>query len=357
MTETDSNPTKLYLYETVMRCPDTTPPEKAILGALLSHANYDGTEARPGNKRLAAYAGMSTRRVQDILKSLRAKGWVVRTEEGSRSANATHADVYVVRLPGDRTDPEEVLKRQPTGRKVPVPKPDESNPTGSKVPVSECESEQPTGRKVPVPPVPTGSFVHDPPEENFRTPGPYTRSYLKDSLQSGPLARSVSSETRTEVEPHFLPMSWEPNHTHEMMFNLPDDPEEVADEFRHAMYGQKRRDWDKAYGKYLNIRDLGKHEDQFPLGPDDDDELFDYAEDHEQIEPTPTVEDEPLPITYQRPEWLTPAQERTARALSGHPTDDELAQALMTYLSQCQSSGRTPNGDEFPMVAAAHMRR
>ncbi|MEV8222762.1 helix-turn-helix domain-containing protein [Dietzia maris] len=348
MTQTDRDPTKLYLYEVVMRCPDTTPPEKAILGALLSHANHDGTEARPGNKRLAAYAGMSTRRVQDILKSLRAKGWVVRTEEGSRSANATHADVYVVRLPGDRTDPEDVLKRQPTGRKVPVPKPDESNPTGSKVPVRECESEQPTGRKGPVPPVPTGSFVHDPPEENFRTPGPYTRSYLKDSLQSGPLARSVSSETRTEVEPHFLPLSWGPNHTHEMMFNLPDDPEEVADEFRHAMYGQKRRDWDKAYGKYLNIRDLGKHEDQFPLGPDDDDE---------PPEPDPVPEVEPLPITFHRPEWLTPAQERSARVLAGHPTDDELAQALMRYLSQCQSSGSTPNGAEFPSIAAGYLRR
>lgn len=200
--------------------------------------------------------------------------------------------------------------------------------------------------------------------EPLKSEGPTTPELLQTTPKISPLP---GAETTEEIP---LPLDWEPNHTHDhMLARLGIDKKWAVAEFICRMGDWKRSDWDRTFGAFINALNEGRDDVLFPY-PDDywDDELGEYRElprdvgdtipvpapVPEQPEPSP-VEDELL-VTYQRPEWLTPAQERTARVLAGHPTDDELAQALMAYLSQCESSGRTPNGDEFPMVAQKHIR-
>lgn len=80
------------------------PPSVKLVGAMMAHyADYgDGTEARPGNPKLALVCGgMSNKTVIEALKQLREWGLLWRYQEGRKQGRRGMADVYRLTIPED----------------------------------------------------------------------------------------------------------------------------------------------------------------------------------------------------------------------------------------------------------------
>lgn len=326
------------------------PLVRATLVTLATRAHNEKLTFFMGVEELGKRLGVSERTAQRYMTDALDSGWIVQTARGSgRSGKVSDFRLVI----GETENPDGVV--------LPPNMPEEI-PDSFDGYSDEGDAESHDGEKN------TRQICRKYPTDLTETPdrfdGPTTNQLLTTSKDS-PLP---GAETTEEIP---LPLDWEPNHTHDhMLERFGIDKKWAVAEFVCRMGDWKRSDWDRTFGAFINALNEGRDDVLFPYPDDWDDERGEYREFPrdvgdtipvpapvpEQSETTPTVEDE-LPVTFQRPEWLTPAQERTARALSGHPTDHDLAQALMRYLSQCQSSGRAPNGDEFPMVAAAHMRR
>jgi Helix-turn-helix domain len=74
------------------------PPMTRLTGlALATFANRDGSNARPGEARLAQATGLSTRRVRDHMTELRGYGWIVRVSRGGSRTKTT--DGYQLTIP------------------------------------------------------------------------------------------------------------------------------------------------------------------------------------------------------------------------------------------------------------------
>ncbi|MBB1020146.1 hypothetical protein G6030_02365 [Dietzia sp. E1] len=331
------------------------PIVRATLVTLAARADNTTLTFFMGVDELSHIMGTGYSTAEKHLQRALESGWVEQTSRGG-----SFGKVSSFRLTfGATENPEGIIPPPP--KRTPLPAKSEGNPRE----VDGSDSVSDTGQDG------NPSEVRDGTPQNrgmepLKSEGPTTNQLLQTTPKISP-----PPEPGIRVETP-LPLDWQPNHTHDhMLERLGIDKKWAVAEFICRLGDLKRSDWNGTFGAFINAVDEGRDDVLFPY-PDDywDDELGEYRESPRDVgdtisvpapvtespERTPTVEDEPLPITYQRPEWLTPAQERTARALSGHPTDDELAQALMTYLSQCQSSGRAPNGDEFPMVAQKHIR-
>lgn len=76
-----------------------TPSERGMLLAILSYANKDGTNAHPGHEKLAADLGISVRYVGILIKSLRAKGFLLQTRPGRRGPDGDVPACYTVTRP------------------------------------------------------------------------------------------------------------------------------------------------------------------------------------------------------------------------------------------------------------------
>ena len=73
------------------------PPMTRLVGlALATYANRDGTNARPGEDRLASACGLSPRRVREHMGALRDAGYVVRVGRGGSRTRTT--DTYRLTL-------------------------------------------------------------------------------------------------------------------------------------------------------------------------------------------------------------------------------------------------------------------
>ncbi|MCT1640541.1 helix-turn-helix domain-containing protein [Dietzia cinnamea] len=328
------------------------PLVRATLVTLATRAHNETLTFYMGVEELGKRLGVSERTAQRQMTEALESGWIVQTARGSgRSGKVSDFRLVI----GETENPDGVVLPP----NMPEEIPDSFDGYSDEGDAESHDGEKNTRqicRKYPT----------DLSEIPDRFDGPTTNQLLTTSKDS-PLP---GAETTEEIP---LPLDWGPNHTHDhMLERLGIDKKWAVAEFVCRMGDWKRSDWDRTFGAFINALNEGRDDVLFPY-PDDywDDELGEYREFPRDVgdtisvpapvlespEPTPTVEDEPLPITWERPEWMTPAQERTARFLAGHPTDHDLADALMVYLSQCDSLGRAPNGDEFPTFAAAHMRR
>lgn len=356
MTETDSNPSKLKLYEIVARCPDTTPTEKAVLVAHLSHANADGTEARPGNERLSVYMDKTEDWMKRINTALVKKGWLVLVSKGYPG----RASVYQVVVPAGATDPEVVLAR------VRAEKAADTSATGGQS--TTCKN-GPENQQVENPP---GTGGESSLQQVVNTP-PHQVQHQVHTRSTLTLDRTLTRDD-TEIEetdePKPLHETWVPNNTNRLRASrMGYDPAKLVGNFHRRVSARESRNWNRTFGYFLSCVEKGWHEveDEFPVDPvlghtgivekvtTPEDTIPVPAPVPESPEPSP-VEDE-LPVTFQRPEWLSEREERSARYLAGHPCDDDLADALAEYLSLCESLGRAPIGSEFPTFAKTHLHR
>lgn len=324
------------------------PLVRATLVTLATRAHNETLTFYMGVEELAKRLGVSDRTAQRQMTEALDSGWIVQTARGSgRSGKVSDFRLVI----GETENPDGVVLPP----NMPEEIPDRFDGYSDEGDAESHDGEKNTRqicRKYPT----------DLSEIPDRFDGPTTNQLLTTSKDS-PLP---GAETTEEIP---LPLDWEPNHTHdEMLARFGIDKKWAVCEFICRMGERNRSDWDRTFGRFINALNDGNDDVLFPYPDDWDDELGERRElprdvrdtapvpasVPEQPEPSP-AEDE-LPITFQRPEWLSEREERSARYLAGHPTDHELAQALMTYLSQCESLGRAPNGDEFPMVAQKIIR-
>lgn len=67
---------------------------------LATHSNKDGSNAHPGEKRLAADLGVTTRTIRTALTKLDSHGWIKRTHNGGKSGSRRGlADCYQLTIP------------------------------------------------------------------------------------------------------------------------------------------------------------------------------------------------------------------------------------------------------------------
>lgn len=108
--------------------------EKLVALLVMSHAGPDGLEAHPGEKLLAAEAGMSEKTVRKYLRSLREKGWLLMIFSG-RGGNHEKASVFHLAIPTGRavtgwSEAQPVTEGSPTGKPGQSQPVTEGNPTG-----------------------------------------------------------------------------------------------------------------------------------------------------------------------------------------------------------------------------------
>lgn len=89
----------VYAYMKKLRGAGLTLAERGMLMAILSYANKDGTNAHPGHATLAADLEVSVRYVGTIIKSLRAKGFLLQTRPGRRGPDGDVPACYSVVIP------------------------------------------------------------------------------------------------------------------------------------------------------------------------------------------------------------------------------------------------------------------
>lgn len=157
---------------------------------------------------------------------------------------------------------------------------------------------------------------------------------LSDQLLTTTTHKNIRSPEPTATPdgqpPQPLPEHWTPNTAHRRnAAQLDQDADQLADDFRSRMTRQRRRDWDATFGAFIAAVDAGREDDEF------------WPADHDEHPAE-------LPVTWQRPEWLTARDERAARALAGHPDDGLMARALGDYLTACERLRREPHGEDFP---------
>jgi predicted ArsR family transcriptional regulator len=97
-------PRTRYQWERAIRCMEILPPARKLVALVLAtYANNDGTNARPGEGRLAQNCGISERAVRGHLAALRDLGLIVRTFQGSSAGRQKLADSYDLNMPSDST--------------------------------------------------------------------------------------------------------------------------------------------------------------------------------------------------------------------------------------------------------------
>jgi hypothetical protein len=92
-----------FEWERAVRALPIRPPVRKLVGLMLAtYANKDGSNAHPGEDRLAADCGLTERAVRGHLAALRDDlGLIERTYRGSQSGRRKLADEYALRVPAD----------------------------------------------------------------------------------------------------------------------------------------------------------------------------------------------------------------------------------------------------------------
>lgn len=99
-----------------MRGADLTDAEFRVLVLLVTYTDKNGTDAYPGNTRLADECGMHVRSVRRILHRLVAKGWIIEKSPGGNQYGKGIANVYELVAEPGKGDPT-VPKGDPRVRK------------------------------------------------------------------------------------------------------------------------------------------------------------------------------------------------------------------------------------------------
>lgn len=218
-----------------------TEADRRVLLELESYANPDGTNARPGNERIAEVLAtgpegehVSLSSVERALRRGRELGYIVQTEKGGRrKVNGV------------------VVKRASVWRLVMPAAVEDTSPVT-----------QMTGDTAPADHITRQTAPHHP--SNDPT-SPVTAMTGHQSLNHQSISKdqkhSVGAAARAA---HPMPEDWEPNKFHaSTATRIGVDVHHVATEFRDKMQGQKRKDWGKAFGAYLNAYADGTEHDVF----------------------------------------------------------------------------------------------
>lgn len=237
-----------------------------IACVIAAHINNESRDAHIGHRRIANCAQVSTATVTDALSILEDAGWLI-VERGARK------DRNLYRL----TSPVAALR----AASDPV---DNSEPDSELASVSEARVPQSVRQ---------GASVS---EAKLRTSLLTTTTNEKIS----PDARAGADSATTTDELIELPTTWKPNRTHRVRAGkLGMDVDELAAEFPARMAGKREKNWDRAFGAFINE----KHQDRA-------DTTFPYpATDADPFAPTstsPSVDLGPDPTT-QALDWVTPA--------------------------------------------------
>lgn len=93
---------KRFEWERAIRALPIRPPVRKLVALMVgTYASADGTNAHPGEDRLAEECGITPRAVRGHLAALRDLGLIVRTFEGAKGGRRKLADVYALEVPAD----------------------------------------------------------------------------------------------------------------------------------------------------------------------------------------------------------------------------------------------------------------
>src|SRR5665647_636709 len=130
-----NEPAKRFEWERIIRRVYMDPSTKLVALVLATYANKDGTQVRPGRKRLAAVTCLSVRTVDRHLDELRSLNFLDRMAKGSNTGTRDLADVYRLTIPTDLLDITDLLPPSEIG--------EQSSPmtTGQSSPMTTGEGE------------------------------------------------------------------------------------------------------------------------------------------------------------------------------------------------------------------------
>lgn len=231
--------------------------------AIAAHYNVEKGKAWPGYKTIAASAQVSPTTVEKAIPILEAAGWLIVTRGNKRrsKSGAISNDNNVYRL----ASPVEALR---AARKAV----DNSESDTGGTPVSGVGVPQSVGQGAPV----SGVELRSEPR-NVTT---------KDEIRS--VRASADPHLSSSNEPTELPSGWKPNKFHRSSATAQGlDVDVLAREFAFVMDGERRSDWGKAFGAFINEYADGREEVSFPHDDDVEDEF----------EPTTSIDTTPDPTT------------------------------------------------------------
>lgn len=365
MTETTGNTQRLPIiaWENALAFSGPLGPKpivRAVLFTMARRADNTTLTFFMGVDEISHIMGTGYSTAENHLKRALESGWVEQTSRGG-----SFGKVSSFRLTfGATENPEGIIPPPP--KRMPLPAKSEGNPRE----VDGSDSVSDTGEDG------NPSEVRDGTPQNrgmepLKSEGPTTPELLQTTTLTldRTLTRGDTEREETD-EPKPLHETWVPNNTNRLRADrMGYDPAKLVGNFHRRVSARESRNWNRTFGYFLSCVEKGWHEveDQFPVDPvlghtgivekvtTLGDTISVPAPVPESPEPSP-VEDE-LPVTFQRPEWLSEREERSARFLAGHPCDDDLADALAEYISLCESLGRAPIGSEFPTFAKTHLHR
>lgn len=176
-------------WERAIRALPLRPPVRKLVAlTLATYADKDGTNAHPGEDRLAEDCGITTRAVRGHLSALRELGLIVRTFRGSSYGRSKAADEYHLAMPPD------VLSR--LDHRNHGAGADQEN-TGTTVPVFQGEPPEPQRQNTGTSVQNTGTSASGTPERGFRPPD---QDQGRDQPRPQPHPLPASSPARARDE-------------------------------------------------------------------------------------------------------------------------------------------------------------
>lgn len=231
--------------------------------AIAAHVNNETRNAKLGHRRIAECAQVSSATVAKALPILEDAGWLI-VERGQRQ------DLNTYRL----ASPVAALRASENLGTSDI-SPDLASVSEASLPHS----------------VKQGASVS---EAELRTSLRTTTTFEEHSVSA-----SADPHLSSSNEPTELPSGWTPNRFHRSSATAKGlDVDVLAREFAFVMDGERRSDWGKAFGAFINEYADGREEVSFPQGDDVEDA-------HEPVSAT-TINFGPDPTT-EAIEWVTPA--------------------------------------------------
>ncbi|MGV9950129.1 hypothetical protein, partial [Rhodococcus aetherivorans] len=259
-----------------------------IACVIAAHINNESRDAHIGHRRIANCAQVSTATVADALSILEDAGWLI-VERGARK------DRNLYRL----ASPVAALR----AASDPV---DNSEPDSELASVSEARVPQSVRQ---------GASVS---EAKLRTSLRTTTTNEKIS----PVARAGADSATTTDELIELPTTWKPNRTHRVRAGkLGVDVDALAADFPARMAGKREKNFDRAFGRFLNDSADGCADTTFPYPATEVDPFAPSTSSVVDLGPDPTA---------QALDWIAPAL--WAEGL--HPdalTADERAEVVLSH--------------------------
>ncbi len=208
-----------------------------VATVIAAHVHNERRTAKLGHRRIAECAQVSSATVAKALPILESAGWLI-VQRGQRQDN----NVY--RL----ASPVAVLRAASVDNSEPTP--DLASLSEASLPYSVKQGASLSKAELRT--------------ELLTT----TTNDLKSSV--GGAAHASESVDKGAIE---LPATWTPNPTHVRIATGKGlDVEALADDFRVQMRNDRRRNWDRAFGKFINEYAEYRAESVFPAFPSDEDD-------------------------------------------------------------------------------------